>query len=115
MYLRKITKKYKSQFIEVGLIGYKNVKPQTTPQFREIGVGTTANKPTHSVGISVGPLSSVAGPSHAHSSVSGSSTPTHGWDSEKEEWDEDTKKVLDSIYKGKSMSGIKTKMNGGTF
>ena len=94
-YLRKITKKFKSQFIELGLIGYKNINPQTTPQFREIGVGT--NNPTHSVGVGPSTSSSGAGPSHIYSSSSGSSTPIYKWDSEEDDWDEETKNVLDSI------------------
>ena len=106
-YLRKIKKKYKTQFIELGLIAYKNVKPQTTPQFRAIGVGTTTTKPpTHSVGIGSTTSSSVAGPSHAHSSMSGSSTSTYGWDSEEEDWDELKKSVLSEIDEKKKKKKI---------
>ena len=94
-YLRKITKKYKSQFIELGLIGYKNVKPQTTPQFREIGVGT--NKPTgmKTIGVGSSPIPSTSKHMYSSSSASssGSSTPTHKWVEDEDEW----KDVLDSI------------------
>ena len=103
-YLKKIKKKYKSQFIEMGLIGYKNVKPQTTPQFREIGVGT--NKPTHSIGVGPSTSPSAAGPSHVYSSSSsGSSTPTYKWVEDEDEWSD----VLESINEFNKNQAMKKK------
>ena len=42
-YLKRIKGKYRSSFIEMGLIGYKNVKPQNTPQFHSVGAGPDNN------------------------------------------------------------------------
>ena len=35
----------------MGLISYKNVNPQTTPQFRSVGVGPIDNRNSQAVGV----------------------------------------------------------------
>ena len=49
-YVRKIKNKYRTNFIEKALIGYKNVRPQNNPQFRSIGTGSNVNN-RNSIGI----------------------------------------------------------------
>ena len=43
-YINKIRKKYKTDFLQMGLIGFKNVNPATTPQSRTVDVGTNNDR-----------------------------------------------------------------------